>query len=110
MSANAAILSSLCDLLEREARAIDEIDADALGALSAERRRLLAGLSPLTPAERELAERVEAARARNERAAEARLAELGRRLEQLARGRVALRGYTPGGTSALAARFVDAGA
>jgi hypothetical protein len=110
MSPNTATLERLLDLHRREAEAIAQIDIETLGALESERGDLLGRLTKATPDDRPLVLQVEAARARNERAAEEQLHAIGRRIDRLGQGKLALRGYTPGGAERPSARFFDEGA
>jgi hypothetical protein len=110
MSANAPILEQLLDLHRREAEAIAQIDVEALGSIESERGALLGRLTTASPDDRPLVLQVEAARARNERAAEQQLHIIGQRINKLGQGKLALRGYTPGGAERPTARFFDEGA
>jgi hypothetical protein len=110
MSVNASILEQLLDLHRREAEAIAQIDVEALGAIESERGDLLGRLTQAAPDDRPLVLQVEAARAHNERAAEEQLHAIGRRINRLGQGKLALKGYTPGGAERPSARFFDEGA
>jgi hypothetical protein len=105
-------LHRLRDLLQLQADAIEELDAERLSALDAELCEAVAGLNATTAgaAERTLAADVELLRARNEGRLSERLAELGPRITRIGYGRTALRAYSPAGGSVQAFRAVDQGA
>jgi len=89
------LLERLADLFDREHDAIASVDVDALRAIEAERRPLLADLAPVDPSERAAFDSLEARRARNEKAAAATLERLGGALGRVGRGRTVLAGYRP---------------
>ena len=111
MSPNTAILQRLLTCTRGRPRRSRRCDVEARSARSSRsavscsacrgRRRPPTGRSCFE---------VEAARARNERAAEERLRVIGRRIDKLGQGKLALKGYTPGGDAQPTARFFDAGA
>lgn len=107
MRQNASVLAGIARALDEQRLAIEELDLEALAAVSAELDRLLADLGSPDEADRALAERVQRALERNEGLAGERLHEIGHRLGQLRRGRSALRGYSPAGGMGRPARAVD---
>ena len=107
MSQNAGLLARLKQLLDAQAAALEGLDLEALGPLAADIDAALAALHPVAPDERRLLDGVEAARARNEELAAARLAQIGLRLARLQRGSAALRGYSPAGGISARAVAVD---
>jgi hypothetical protein len=105
-------LHRLAELLQQQADAIEELDAERLTSLDAQLVETVAVLEATPPgaAERTLAGDVEVLRARNERRLGERLAEVGPRITRIGIGRAALRAYSPGGGSIQAFRAVDQGA
>jgi hypothetical protein len=101
------VLDQIAELLDREHGAIATVDVDALARIDAERRALIARLGPMAAGEGEALARVEARRARNERAAAAALDRLGSAMGRLGRGRTALAGYSPVGGSTPLSRALD---
>jgi flagellar biosynthesis/type III secretory pathway chaperone len=104
----AAVLRELAELLDREAEAIERRDAEELAVLGEQRDGLLGRLPAPAPGDAALLAEVERRRARNERAAEGALAELGALMARLRGGRRMLDGYRPGG--ARPTHHVDRGA
>jgi hypothetical protein len=105
-------LHRLRELLNLQAAAIEQGDAEQLTALDADLAAAVADLpsSASGAAERALAADVEALRARNEHRLSERLAEVGSRISRIGYGRTALRAYSPAGGSIQALRAVDQGA
>jgi hypothetical protein len=102
-----AVLEEIAELLDREHRAITSIDIDELAAIELERRALLVRLAPDAAAQTLAVEAVETRRARNERAAEASVAQLASALGRVGRGRNALAGYSPLAASTPLSRALD---
>jgi flagellar biosynthesis/type III secretory pathway chaperone len=103
----ASLLQDIAELLEREHRALEAHDIEALTEIQGERRSLLVQLGPAARDERPAFATLEFLRARNERAAQASLDRLGVALGRIGKGRTALAGYRTSVSSNVFSRALD---